>query len=100
MAPLRCCLVAVSSAPFQVFTCATQAAEGGASIYVDGFAVAKRLRVENPEAFSFFSSTPLAYQCFDEGCHYRAQGPIFRLGEFGQVVQARVHCALLYYYDT
>lgn len=66
-----------------------KAKEGGASTYIDGFAVAERLRLESPKAFDFFSRTPLSYQCFDEGCHYLAEGPIFRLGSHGQVTQVR-----------
>lgn len=66
-----------------------RAQEGGASIYVDGFAVAERLRATNPEAFEFFSRTSISYQCFDEGCHYMAEGPVFRLGPHGEVVQVR-----------
>ncbi|CAM9264368.1 unnamed protein product [Pylaiella littoralis] len=73
----------------QVFNCVVRANKGGASIYVDGFAVAERLRQENPEAFEFFSRTPISYQCFDEGCHYMAEGPVFRLGAHGQVFQVR-----------
>eukprot|EP00752_Nemacystus_decipiens_P009969 g8891.t1 len=73
----------------QVFNCVVRAEEGGASMYIDGFAVAERLRSDNPKAFEFFSRTPIAYQCFDEGCHYMAEGPVFRLGAHGQVVQVR-----------
>lgn len=70
-----------------MFNCVIAAEEGGASIYLDGFAVAERLRVENPEAFDFFTRTSLKYQCFDEGCHYVAEGPIFRVGPLGVVDQ-------------
>ncbi|CAB1102385.1 unnamed protein product [Ectocarpus sp. CCAP 1310/34] len=73
----------------QVFNCVVRAREGGASIYVDGFAVAERLRATSPEAFEFFSRTSISYQCFDEGCHYMAEGPVFRLGALGEVVQVR-----------
>lgn len=64
-----------------------RAEEGGASNYIDGFAVADRLKAENPEAFEFFSRTPISYQCFDEGCHYASEGPVFRLDALGQAVQ-------------
>ena len=32
---------------------------GGASIYIDGYAAAERLRAKNPEAFAFLAQTPL-----------------------------------------
>lgn len=73
-----------------MFNCIKQAEKGGISTYVDGFAVAERLRQEDPEAFEFLSKTPLFYQCFDDGCHYRSEGPIFLLGDRGQLVQVMV----------
>ncbi|CAN0368975.1 unnamed protein product, partial [Scytosiphon promiscuus] len=73
----------------QVFNCVVRAENGGTSTYIDGFAVAERLRLESPAAFDFFSRTSLVYQCFDEGCHYVAEGPIFRLGAHGHVIQVR-----------
>lgn len=79
--------LSVPLAAAQVFNCVYQAEEGGASTYIDGFAVAERLRLESPAAFDFFSRTSLSYHCFDEGCHYVAEGPVFRLGDFGRVVQ-------------
>lgn len=74
-----------------------QAEKGGTSTYVDGFAVAERLRLEHPDAFAFLSRTSVSYQCFDEGCHYMAEGPVFKLGTRGQVVQ--VTCVLQCFQD-
>lgn len=71
----------------QVFNCVCPASKGGASTYVDGFAVGERLLQEHPEAFEFFSRVPLSYHCFDEGCHYMAEGPVFRLGALGEIVE-------------
>lgn len=71
----------------QVFNCQVQAADGGASFYVDGFAVAERLRKENPEAFEFFTKTSLTYQSFEDGYYYVTDGPIFRMGPNGFVDQ-------------
>ena len=69
----------------QVFNCQKQAVEGGASIYVDGFAVAERLRTEHPDAFEFLTKTSFMYQSFDDGYHYIADGPVFELGPLGNV---------------
>lgn len=65
------------------------ASEGGASTYVDGFAVAERLRKENPEAFDFFTKTSVRYQYLDDGYHLIADGPIFRMDPLGVVIQVR-----------
>lgn len=71
----------------QVFSCRSQAVEGGASIYVDGFAVAERLRNEHPDAHEFLTKTSLTYESFDEGYHYLGSGPLFRIGPLGVVDQ-------------
>ena len=70
-----------------MFNCEVASPEGGASAYVDGFAVAERLRKEHPEAFEFFTKTSLTYQTYDAGYYYVAEGPIFRIGSHGVVDQ-------------
>lgn len=78
-----------SRKPFvtQVFSCLKPAPEGGGSTYADGFAVAERLRKENPEAFEFFTKTPISYQYLEDGYHLIAEGPVFRTDARGVVVQ-------------
>jgi Taurine catabolism dioxygenase TauD, TfdA family len=72
----------------QIFNCVAAASGGGgASTYVDGFAVGQQLKEQNPPAFEFFCSTPLRYFCYDTGYHLEAAGPVFRLGAGGQIVQ-------------
>lgn len=66
-----------------------RAFEGGASTYADGFAVAERLRRENPEAFEFFTKTSITYHFFDGERHFVADGPIFRTDPLGVVVQVQ-----------
>jgi len=73
----------------QIFHCVQQGKEGGASCFMDGFAVAERLRYKAPYAFNFFSQVPFQYQCFDNGCYLLASGPIFKLHPAGHVVQVR-----------
>ncbi|CAN0511494.1 unnamed protein product, partial [Scytosiphon promiscuus] len=75
--------------PTQVFSCRVRAFEGGASTYVDGFAVAERLRKENPEAFEFFTTTPIKYHYFDDKHHHVAEGPLFQTDASGAVVQVQ-----------
>lgn len=63
------------------------ASKGGASTYLDGFAVAERLRKENPQAFEFFTTTSIKYQYVDDAYHLVADGPIFKTDQLGAVVQ-------------
>ena len=50
----------------------------GQSVYLDGFAAAERLRIENPNAFHLLASTERRYRCIDdeEGWHLEACGPV------------------------
>lgn len=73
----------------QVFSCHVPASEGGASTYVDGFAVAERLRKENPEAFELFTTTPITYHYFDDKHHHVSEGPLFQTDASGAVVQVQ-----------
>lgn len=48
----------------------------GQSVYLDGFAAAQQLRIENSEAFDILASTTRQYRCVDEqeGWHLEASG--------------------------
>eukprot|EP00804_Cyclotella_cryptica_P025688 CCRYP_002887-RA/>CCRYP_002887-RA protein AED:0.45 eAED:0.45 QI:0/-1/0/1/-1/1/1/0/475 len=50
----------------------------GQSVYLDGFAAARQLRRENPEAFQLLATTSRRYRCIDdkEGWHMEASGPV------------------------
>ena len=81
-------IVLACALAMQIFNCVAAASGGGgASTYVDGFAVAERLRAQDPDAFAFFCSTPLRYFCYDDGYHLEASGPVFKLGAGQQVIQ-------------
>lgn len=69
----------------QVFVCATMAESGGANTFVDGFKVAEQMRARHPQAFEFFCNTSLPYYCIHEGVNVRSEGPVFRLGQDGNV---------------
>lgn len=50
----------------------------GQSIYLDGFAAARQLLYENPDAYRLLASTPRTYRCIDAdlGWHLEAIGPV------------------------
>jgi len=50
----------------------------GQSIYLDGFAAARQLQIENPEAYCLLTSTQRTYRCIDndEGWHLETTGPV------------------------
>ena len=60
--------------------------EGGRSMLVDGFAVAKRLREENLEAFDLLCTIPVAFEALvSDSDQWRAQGRIISLSTDGIV---------------
>ncbi len=50
----------------------------GQSVYLDGFAAARQLLLENPDAYCMLASTPRRYRCIDAdlGWHLEATGPV------------------------
>ena len=50
----------------------------GQSVYLDGFAAARQLLHENPDAYRMLASTPRRYRCIDTdlGWHLEASGPV------------------------
>lgn len=58
----------------------------GQSIYVDGFAAAQQLLLENPEAFRLLATTPRSYRCIDddEGWHLEATGSLIETMQRGE----------------
>lgn len=60
----------------QIFNCAEQSSEGGATWLVDGLQVAKTLAVRAPEAFKFFATCGLRWHhTDDEGVEVRPRRP-------------------------
>lgn len=58
----------------------------GASIYIDGFAAAERLRRKDPQAFSFLASTPLMFAATrNPHERFRARGRMIATDEDGIV---------------
>jgi gamma-butyrobetaine dioxygenase len=68
---------------YQLLHCITVAAEGGESIFVDGFAVASKLRDEDPEAFAILARTPVDFAFRDAEAELSARRPLIQLDSFG-----------------
>jgi len=75
----------------QIFTMAQPSTKGGESVYGDGFAVAERLRVVDPEAFETLRQTVRRYRCMDgaTGWHLEAHAPVLSVRPNGRVVGIR-----------
>ncbi|KAF2389644.1 gamma-butyrobetaine dioxygenase [Pseudomonas frederiksbergensis] len=74
----------------QFLHCLVNDAEGGESIFVDGFAIAEALRVESPEAFQALCEIPVEFRNKDRHSDYRCLAPIIALDALGQVSEIRM----------
>ncbi|PSJ64213.1 2-trimethylaminoethylphosphonate dioxygenase [Pseudaminobacter soli (ex Li et al. 2025)] len=74
----------------QILACLENTVEGGESSVVDGFAVAKALQRENPEAFRLLSSWPARFEyAGTSDVRLRSKRPMIELGPDGQMLAIR-----------
>ena len=79
----------------QLLHCRRNDVEGGDSIFVDGIAVACRLREQDPAAFDLLSSRGVTFRSVADDWEIANRAPIITVDEDGDVVGTRVHPALL-----
>jgi gamma-butyrobetaine dioxygenase len=68
----------------QLLHCLRVADEGGDSGLVDGFAAARALADEDPEAYRIMTSTPVSFEYIDKAAELRTSQPLIQLGSDGQ----------------
>ena len=71
----------------QLLHCLANAAEGGDSGLVDGFAAAGLLRGANPAAFAMLTRTPVTFRYADASAELRATRPMIGLRPGGRIRQ-------------
>ncbi len=71
---------------FQVLHCLLPAADGGDSLFADGFAMAEALRATDREAFALLSATPVAFAYRSPTAALWAARPLIQLDARGEVV--------------
>lgn len=74
----------------QFLHCLVNDAEGGESIFVDGFAIAEALRQEDPKGFRYLCDVPVEFRNKDRHSDYRCQAPIIALDASGHVTEIRM----------
>jgi gamma-butyrobetaine dioxygenase len=84
----------------QFLHCLVNDAEGGESIFVDGFAIADALRQEDPESFQALCEIPVEFRNKDRHSDYRCLAPIIALNPLGQVSEVRMANFLRGAFDT
>ncbi|MFT5209398.1 MAG: trimethyllysine dioxygenase [Flavobacterium sp.] len=75
------------AAGLQMFNCLEIDCKGGESIQVDAFAIAERIKREDPEAYKTLSEIIVPAHYMETGVHLRAEHPTFNHDREGQLVQ-------------
>ncbi len=73
----------------QLLHCLANAADGGDSGLVDGFAAAARLREQDPAAFSVLATTKVAYRFDSPDAHLESLAPLVGLDAGGRIREIR-----------
>jgi gamma-butyrobetaine dioxygenase len=75
----------------QLLHCLAAASDGGASRFIDGFAAAECLRVEDPSAFRTLTSTAVIFRFHSADVDLRARHPLIQLDIDGAVSAVSVN---------
>lgn len=84
---------------YQFLHCLANEAEGGGSIFADGFAMAEDLRSDNPEAFRLLAEVPIPFRFHDNTADIRVHRPVITLGADGRVIEIRYNAHLAGIFD-
>ncbi|MHA3734629.1 gamma-butyrobetaine dioxygenase [Pseudomonas sp. Eth.TT006] len=84
----------------QFLHCLVNDAEGGESIFVDGFAIAQALRQEDPASYKALCEIPVEFRNKDRHSDYRCLAPIIALDALGRVAEIRMANFLRGAFDT
>ncbi|AZV79855.1 DUF971 domain-containing protein [Parasedimentitalea marina] len=72
---------------FQFLHCLANEAQGGGSLFCDGYAIAEDLRQQDPEAFDLLSTVSIPFRFHDENTDIRSRKKVINLDEDGQVIE-------------
>ncbi len=75
----------------QLLHCLREAATGGETGLVDGFAAAAALRAEDPKSFSALTGTPFPFGYIDKETELRACQPLISLSPRGRIAAVRLN---------
>ena len=73
----------------QLLHCLQSSSGGGENVFLDGFAAAALLRVEDPNAFATLASTSVTFAYEDANTLLRSSGPIVTLNTAGEIRSIR-----------
>ena len=71
----------------QMFNCLEFDGKGGESVLVDGFAIAEKIKSQDPDAYRTLTEVIVPGQYLEPGVHLHAEREVFRLNSQGQLAQ-------------
>lgn len=72
---------------FQFLHCLANEAQGGGSLFCDGYAIAEDLRTDDPEAFELLSTVSVPFRFHDAATDIRNRKKVINLDEDGAVIE-------------
>ena len=84
---------------YQFLHCLANEAVGGGSLFADGYAIARDLRAEEPEAFRMLCETPIPFRFHDAEADIRVHAPVIRLDSAGEPVEIRYNAHIAGVFD-
>ncbi|MBX2856968.1 MAG: TauD/TfdA family dioxygenase [Rhodobacteraceae bacterium] len=84
---------------FQFLHCLANEAEGGGSVFADGFAIAEHIRAEDPRAFHLLAETEIPFRFHDRDTDIRVYSPVIVLDRAGRLREIRYNAHLAAVFD-
>ena len=84
---------------FQFLHCIANEAVGGGSVFADGYAIARDLRAEEPEAFRLLTEIDVPFRFHDMGADIRTHAPVIKLNRSGDPVEIRYNAHIAAVFD-
>ncbi|TIM34533.1 MAG: gamma-butyrobetaine hydroxylase, partial [Mesorhizobium sp.] len=80
---------------YQFLHCIANEAEGGGSVFADGFAIVAALQAEDPEAYRLLCEVEIPYRFHDENYDLRGRFPVIVTRRDGEVTELRFNAHLV-----
>lgn len=84
---------------YQFLHCLANQAQGGGSVFADGFAIAEHLRRTDPEAFSLLSQIEIPFRFHDDGADIRKHSPVIQCDGAAAVREIRFNAHIAGVFD-
>lgn len=84
---------------YQFLHCLANDAEGGGSVFADGFAIAADLRAHDPEAFRLLSEIAIPFRFHDKRTDISVRQPVLTLDGRGELIEVRFNAHIAGVFD-